>query len=93
MDMVVDVKDESPGTKDLTILSATGSKVIIDKVFKKLLQSEKEALEAENQKRTALNDDNYIDIFQGNQAEVLLFSSGVRFERLEVREGKSGLYQ
>lgn len=59
-EMVVDVKYQSPGTKEFTILSATGSKLIIDKVFKKLLQSEKEALEAENQKRTALNGDNYV---------------------------------
>jgi outer membrane lipoprotein-sorting protein len=59
-EMVVDVKYQSPGTKAFTILSATGSKVIIDKVFKKLLQGEKEALEAENQKRTALNNDNYV---------------------------------
>ncbi|MGB7620732.1 MAG: hypothetical protein WBN92_00115, partial [Terriglobia bacterium] len=54
-EMVVDVKYQSPGTKEFTILSATGSKLIIDKVFKKLLQTEKEALEAEGQKRTALN--------------------------------------
>jgi hypothetical protein len=59
-EMVVDVKYQSPGTKAFTILSATGSKVIIDKIFKKLLQGEKEALEAENQKRTALNNDNYV---------------------------------
>lgn len=59
-EMVVDVKYQSPGTKEFTILSATGSKLIIDKVFKKLLQSEKEALEAESQKRTALNSDNYV---------------------------------
>jgi outer membrane lipoprotein-sorting protein len=58
-EMVVDVKYQSPETKEFIILSATGSKLIIEKVFKKLLQSEKEALEAENQKRTALNSDNY----------------------------------
>ena len=42
-EMVVDVKYQSPGTKEFTIQSATGSKLIIDRVFKKLLQSEKEA--------------------------------------------------
>jgi hypothetical protein len=40
-EMVVDVKYQSPGTKEFTIRSATGSKMIIDKVFKKLLQAEK----------------------------------------------------
>ncbi len=58
-EMVVDVKYQSPGTKEFTIQSTTGSKVIIDKVFKKLLQAEKDALAAEAQSRTALNSDNY----------------------------------
>jgi hypothetical protein len=58
-EMIVDVKYRAPGTKDFTIVSATGSKIIIDMVFKKLLESEKEALSAEAQKRTALNSDNY----------------------------------
>jgi hypothetical protein len=58
-EMIVDVKYQSPGTKEFTIQSTTGSKVIIDKVFKKLLQAEKDALAAEAQSRTALNSDNY----------------------------------
>ena len=36
-EMVVDVKYQSPATKEFTVQSATGSKLIIDKVFKKLL--------------------------------------------------------
>jgi hypothetical protein len=59
-EMVVDVKYEAPGTKEFTIQSETGSKLIIDRVFKKLLQSEKEALEAENVRSTALNEENYV---------------------------------
>jgi outer membrane lipoprotein-sorting protein len=58
-EMVVDVKYQSPGTKEFTIQSETGSKLLIDRVFKKLLQSEKEALEAENLRRNALDDENY----------------------------------
>ena len=58
-EMVVDVKYQSPGTKEFTIQSATGSRMIIDKVFKKLLEAEKEALAAETQRHTALNGDNY----------------------------------
>src|SRR6185437_7273856 len=50
-EMVVDVKYQSPGTKEFTVRSATGSKLIIEKVFKKLLESEKEALSEENQAR------------------------------------------
>ncbi len=58
-EMVVDVKYQSPGTKEFTIQSATGSRMIIDKVFKKLLEAETEALAAETQRHTALNGDNY----------------------------------
>ena len=58
-EMVVDVKYEAPGSKAFTIRSATGSQLIIDKVFKKLLQAEQEALATEAQRRSALNSDNY----------------------------------
>jgi hypothetical protein len=57
--MVVDLKYQSPETKKFIIRSATGPKMIVDKVFKRLLQAEQEALGAEAQKRTALNKDNY----------------------------------
>jgi hypothetical protein len=57
--MVVDLKYQSPETKEFRIRSATGPKMIIGKVFKRLLQAEQEALGAEAQKRTALNRDNY----------------------------------
>ena len=58
-EMVVDVIYESPGTKKFTIQSATGSKIIIDNVFKKLLEAEQEALAVQSQMRAALNNDNY----------------------------------
>ena len=57
--MVVSVKYQAPGTKEFDIVSSTGSKVVIDRVFKKLLEGEKEAFEAENQKRIAINQENY----------------------------------
>ena len=58
-EMTVDVKYRRPGTKQFTIRSSSGSKLLIEKVFKKLLQSEGEAFDEENQKRTALNNENY----------------------------------
>jgi outer membrane lipoprotein-sorting protein len=64
-EMVVDVKYQSPGTKEFNIQSETGSKLLVDRVFKKLLQSEKEALEAENLRRTALNEENYFFTLEG----------------------------
>ncbi len=58
-EIVVDVKYRAPGTKEFTVRTEVGSKLVIDRVFKKLLQSEQEALTAENQKHVALNRDNY----------------------------------
>ena len=58
-EMVVDVKYEPPGEKEFAVRSEAGSKLIIDRVFKKLLEGEKEAFEAASQKSMALNQDNY----------------------------------
>lgn len=58
-EMTVAVKYRSPGTKEFSIQSETGSRLLIERVFHKLLQSEKEALTEENQARVALNNDNY----------------------------------
>jgi outer membrane lipoprotein-sorting protein len=66
-EMTVEVKYRSPGTKEFTVLTETGSKLLIDRVFKKLLQSEKEALSEENQARVALNGDNYRFALAGSE--------------------------
>jgi hypothetical protein len=58
-DMIVEVKYRSPGTKEFSIRSESGSRLIIDRIFKRMLQTEKEAVAAENQSRVALNQDNY----------------------------------
>jgi hypothetical protein len=58
-EMTVAVKYRSPVTKEFNIQSETGSRTLIERVFHKLLQSEKDALTAENQARVALNNDNY----------------------------------
>jgi hypothetical protein len=58
-EILVNVKYLCPGTKEFTIESATGSKLIIDRVFKKLLEAEIEALDPEIQRRSALTEDNY----------------------------------
>jgi hypothetical protein len=58
-EMIVDMRYQFPEGKVFTVQSATGSKLIIDKVFKKLLEAEKEAQGTEAQRRTALNSDNY----------------------------------
>jgi len=64
-EMTVEEKYRSPDTKEFTIRSATGSKLIIRKVFKKLLQAEKQAMEVEAQSRDAMNNDNYDFMLMG----------------------------
>jgi hypothetical protein len=58
-EMLVDIEYRDPATKEFTIQSSDGSQLVIDKVFKKLLQAEQEAMAAEAQRLTALNLDNY----------------------------------
>ena len=58
-EMVVNVKYRSPQTKEFTVQSRSGSDLIFDKVFKKLLEAEKEALDAKTQRQSALSEDNY----------------------------------
>jgi hypothetical protein len=58
-EMVVDVMYLAPETKDFTIQPSTGSKLIIDKVFTKILQAEKDAQSTDAQRRTALSRENY----------------------------------
>ncbi|HMK30924.1 MAG TPA: hypothetical protein VK473_14670 [Terriglobales bacterium] len=50
---------QSPSSKQFLILDSSGPKVILDKVFKKLLEGEQEASQSENEQRSALNPDNY----------------------------------
>lgn len=66
-EMVVEVKYHSPATVEFTIRSATGSNLLIENVFKKLLQKEKEALIPENKSRIALNNENYIFTVAGQE--------------------------
>src|SRR6202158_3878813 len=58
-EMTVEASYDSPSTKRFKIISQTGSKLIIDRVFKRLLDSEREAAEPEIHARTLLNRANY----------------------------------
>jgi hypothetical protein len=68
-EMIVKAEYKAPDQKEFTVLSQSGSKFIIDHVFMKLLEGEKEALKPENHDRTALNAHNYnftLDGFEPN---------------------------
>jgi hypothetical protein len=58
-EMIVEATYDSPSTKRFKVISQTGSKLIVDRVFKRLLDSEKEAAEPEVHARTLLNRANY----------------------------------
>src|SRR5450755_2119928 len=58
-EMKVQVTYDSPSTKSFKVISQTGSKLIVDRVFKRLLESEKEAAEPEVHAHTLLNRTNY----------------------------------
>src|SRR5260370_39100987 len=58
-EMTVEATFDSPSTKSFKVLSQSGSKVVIDRVFKRLLESEKEAAEPEMHTRARINGGNY----------------------------------
>ena len=58
-EMTVAATYDSPSTKEFKVVSQSGSKLILDLVFKKLLESEKEAAQPAISVRTQLNRDNY----------------------------------
>jgi hypothetical protein len=71
---------DSPSTKSFKVISQTGSKLIIDRVFKRLLESEKEAAEPEMHARTLLNRNNYEIALVGYE------SSGVKSQGADSSE-------
>ena len=58
-EMTVRAVYSSPSSKEFEVISQSGSKVILDRVFKKLLESEKEAAAPEMRDRSLVNRDNY----------------------------------
>lgn len=65
-DMQVEMSFAAPSTKTFRIVSTSGSKVLVDRVLKKLLESEQEA--SEEQSRTALTPANYRFEFEGTDS-------------------------
>ncbi|MGC2476460.1 MAG: outer membrane lipoprotein-sorting protein [Candidatus Sulfotelmatobacter sp.] len=57
--MTVKVAFQAPSSKQFTIVSQTGSRFVIEHVFKRLLQGEEEAAKGENRSDTALTRRNY----------------------------------
>jgi hypothetical protein len=58
-EMVVDMMFDAPATKQFKIVSQSGPQWLIDRVLKRLLETEQEASTEENRGRVALNSTNY----------------------------------
>jgi outer membrane lipoprotein-sorting protein len=58
-EMVVNVTYRAPNAKEFSVVSQSGSKFVIDHVFKKLLEGEQEAANEENRRNSALTTENY----------------------------------
>jgi len=58
-EMVVEMTYHAPNSKQFKIVSQTGSKLIIERVFGKLLEGELEAATDDNRRHTALTTENY----------------------------------
>jgi len=57
----------APGSKNFEVVAEHGSKMLRSKVFAKLLEGEREAAHAENQRQTALTEENYAFTLIGQQ--------------------------
>ena len=57
--MVVDMDYEAPNTKEFSVVSQSGPKLLIDRVLKRLVKTEIDAQRAENRKAVDLNRKNY----------------------------------
>jgi hypothetical protein len=58
-EMTVEASYDSPANKEFKIVSQSGSKIILDRVFAKLLEAEKESVRPEIASQTQLNRENY----------------------------------
>ncbi|MFZ0541959.1 MAG: hypothetical protein WAL96_11085 [Candidatus Sulfotelmatobacter sp.] len=58
-EMVVTMTYRAPDAKQFRVVSESGSKFIVDHVFKKLLEGEQEAANSENRRNSALTTENY----------------------------------
>jgi hypothetical protein len=58
-DLVVEMRYQAPDSKEYTVISESGSHAIVNRVFKKLLETEQAAADQRSQASTALTDQNY----------------------------------
>ncbi len=67
-EMVVEMTYRAPNSKQFKVVSESGSKLIVERVFKKLLEAELEAAGEENRRHSALTTENYDFTLAGYEA-------------------------
>lgn len=87
-DMTVEAFYDRPSTKYFNIISASGPRIIVDRVLKKLLESETEAALPQVRARTLLDRDNYnftLSSYDGHANQYLLQVSPKKKSRYVYR--------
>jgi hypothetical protein len=64
-EMTVQATYDRPSSKEFKVVSQSGSNLIVNRVFKRLLESEKEAAQSAMSAKTQLNRDNYNFVLRG----------------------------
>jgi hypothetical protein len=86
--MDVEVNFDAPASKRFTIVSSTGSKLIQNRVFHRLLESEEQAGDASNRKHTELGPDNYSFTLAGVEGTNYVLNVEPREESKFLYRGK-----
>jgi hypothetical protein len=86
--MDVEVNFDAPATKRFTIVSATGSKMIQNRVFHRLLESEQQAGDSDNRKHTELAPDNYTFTLAGTEGTNYVLNVEPKVESRFLYRGK-----
>jgi hypothetical protein len=58
-EMIVNVSYDAPATEEFTVVSQSGPKWMINRVLKRLLETERESLQDENRERVQITSENY----------------------------------
>jgi hypothetical protein len=86
--MEVEVNFDAPATKRFTIVSATGSKTIQNRVFHRLLESEQQAGDSDNRKHTELRPENYTLTLAGTEGTNYVLNVEPKVESRFLYRGK-----
>lgn len=86
--MDVEVNFDAPATKHFTVVSTTGSKMIQNRVFHKLLESEEQAGDGNNRTRTELGPDNYTFTLAGTEGKNYVLNVEPKQESRFLYRGK-----